>query len=501
MDDRTLEAYAPKVFGYCIKRLSNIEDAKDLTQEILLEVFVGMRRGNIQNIDAWVWKVAHNRYARFIAAPRPVFAQLEENLPAAGLPQPNEQIAAVFRAVHSLAASHRDILVDCYIHRLPYEQIASKYGLPVNTVKTRLFYGKQKLKERWHIHMEQQKIYGSVRWFISGNGDVDPHKYLARQIARAIVTACYQKGLEVEELSLATGLPCLYIEDELPMLLQGEILKKQGEKYRGNIIVFSQTLSKSIETLLLQHSQALAEDTALILRQFDSPLRQVGFHGSIWPMERLGWVLIPMLLRRACEDARQLHGKAARGAFPLRKDGGKGWIFVNEAPDEAHRYFSGCNGYWRDAAQLTYYWSSKYNNEALNHYLYRLEDVPRLDEAGALDAELLAQGIRLHVIEKTADGFAWNIPVFTSDQRMQLDSLLPEMAASLARQILPLVQSIYALMVEDIPKHLQDQLGGVFGAELNAIIAMVCECLEPQNLLAPPVDDFAASQVLMTLRG
>ena len=124
---------------------------------------------------------------------------------------------AVFAALHSIAKSHRDLLVDRYVNELTYAELSEKYCLPEGTVKTRLHYGRKKLKERWQQSMEMTRIYERLNWFISGNGNVNV-SYIKRQIPRAIVTACYEKAMDIEAISKATGIPCMYVEDEIPAI-------------------------------------------------------------------------------------------------------------------------------------------------------------------------------------------------------------------------------------------------------------------------------------------
>ena len=43
--------YADKIFGFCINRLNNIEDAKDLSQEILFEIIRCLPKSDIKDIS------------------------------------------------------------------------------------------------------------------------------------------------------------------------------------------------------------------------------------------------------------------------------------------------------------------------------------------------------------------------------------------------------------------------------------------------------------------
>jgi len=159
-----IEKYIEAVFGYCIKKSNNIEDAKDLSQEILFEVIKLQCNTPVRNMDAWVWKIAHNRYARFAGKKKVNYISLEESGIIETLTDEiventdDDELKAVFSAIHSLAYSHRSILVDNYISELTYQQMADKYSLPFGTIKTWLFYSKQKLKERWQLKMDNIKF-------------------------------------------------------------------------------------------------------------------------------------------------------------------------------------------------------------------------------------------------------------------------------------------------------------------------------------------------------
>lgn len=54
----------------------------------------------------------------------------------------------VVRAIESLAPQFREILVLCDIEGLRYEEIAAAVGVPVGTVKSRLFRARRELQER-----------------------------------------------------------------------------------------------------------------------------------------------------------------------------------------------------------------------------------------------------------------------------------------------------------------------------------------------------------------
>lgn len=66
MDENKIIPYIEPIFRFCCKRLSNRYDAEDLAGEIICHIIDGMSKYQIESLDAWVWRIACNRYARFI---------------------------------------------------------------------------------------------------------------------------------------------------------------------------------------------------------------------------------------------------------------------------------------------------------------------------------------------------------------------------------------------------------------------------------------------------
>ncbi len=502
MNKADIEMYVNKIYAYCIKRTADIEDAKDLSQEIICEALRAAEHIEIKSFEAWLWKVAHNRYARYVAKKKRHYSIYENEFAAASIDdfyefENADDYQLVFQALHSIAKSHRDLLIDKYVNELTTTELSVKYNLPEGTVKTRLYYGREKLKERWNQMMEKSRIYERINWFISGNGNIDI-SYVERQLSRAIIKACYEKPLNIEEISAVTGVPCLYIEDEIPNLLYGEILKANKGRYLANIIVHSEETTNAIENMLLNRRKQMANATRAILESSMPLIREIGFHGCDFPNSRLWWFIVPIVWREACEQARRLHRYTDRGDFPPRIDGGSGWVIVNEIGSERHKYFSGCNGYFIEESKFYYYWSSKYFSEDLNMFLFKLEntEVPSGDFSACGFSDALSAGCIKYGLVKNSK---WQIPVFNAVQHRKFMEIVRNIAEPLSKLIYPTVDEIYKLICSATPKRLHEQIKGVFGAELNSIIAMICDEMEQSGLLEIPNDEYFTGQIILVL--
>lgn len=514
--DEIVKTYADNIFGFCISRLNNIDDAQDLSQEILFEILRSLSKNNISDMNAWVWKIAYNRYARRINdknKQKYVIMSLDDRNVLDILADDrdileednSDETNAVFSAVHSLAKSHRDILVDYYVYELSYSEIAEKHKLSANTVKTRLFYGRQKLKERWQTIMNENKIYEEINWSLGCNGNIGTERYLNRQICRAITKAAYEKPLTITEISAATGIPCLYIEDEIPNLLYGEALTEEKGKYSTNFIIHSKEFMKKIVDLLKKADVGLSDKLVQILDKYDTQIRNIGFFGNDRPKNELWWWLIPMILRDTVNKARKLSGLNTP-PHPLRKDGGNGWFWIMESDATSYSYGTGCNSYWDDSNQinmLSYYWSGKYFRGEINGYFNSIDintSFGETPEITNMDETKLANGIKYNLIEKTSDGYRWTILFFKEEQMRKLESLISDMTKELVNSFSDVIIKIDEIYKNTTPKHLYNQINGVLGASVHNINGIVYEILEENGTLVKPYGNECFTKQIVVIR-
>ena len=265
-----------------------------------------MNKYKIESLDAWVWRIAHNRYARFIdnQNKNPIILSCDDELfdiaDYSDFDEDNtqEQYETVFRYLHTLSSEYRNIFVDHYIGELSIRNLAKKYSLPETTIKWRLNVGRQKIRDRIGED-KMDKVYGRINWNTETcNGSMNTNKYLFSQLARAICLAAYEKPLTIEEISICTGIPTMYIEDELPRLEYGDAICKVGNKYVTNFIIFRLKDRKQTEDVSLSAVNMLADKMELLLREAATKISAIDFYGNHFGMDRLGYMIVPYLLRR-----------------------------------------------------------------------------------------------------------------------------------------------------------------------------------------------------------
>ena len=473
-----------------------------------------MNKYPIQSFDAWVWKIAHNRYARFIDSRNKnqvVLSGEDELFDAVDCSGEEtefleQQHETVFRYLHTLSSKYRNLFVDYYIGELSIRSLAEKYSLPETTVKWRLNEGRQKIRDRIGEH-KMEKIYQRINWNTTlCNGNLNPDAYLHTQTARAICLAAYEKPLTVEEISLCTGLPTMYIEDELPRLEHGEAICRTGSKYAANFILFRKDDRKRTEAVSRPILTAIADKLEHLLTDAKDRIPAIGFYGCDFGMERLGYILVPYLLRtklRAVKDDR-LH--LENGPYPIRKDGGYGWYIVEETADETENCpyaSSGCNVAGDDSgsrneipSHLYYYWISKYFDADVYHNRGTrwlcAKGIPQKAENGVLPDGLISEEdtahlLRTGLVRKADERYALNFACFTGEQFNAFSALFDMNDDKIDDLLAEWIRTVRRNFENFVPARLHDQINPFVSCYLNELIGCTVEELIARGILRSPV--------------
>ncbi len=138
-----------RVYAYCYSLLGQEEDAEEITSEVFFQVWRSAKkfRGD-SKATTWIFGIARNLCLNHLRKKKLQFMELLET-DAVYEPEeePEYDPELVKKAMEKLSPLHREVLYLAYYEELPYSKIAEILGTPENTVKTRVFNAKRKLKE------------------------------------------------------------------------------------------------------------------------------------------------------------------------------------------------------------------------------------------------------------------------------------------------------------------------------------------------------------------
>ncbi len=155
-----LHLYEPKVFRLAKRYARNEADAEDLTQDIFLAVYKSIRNfGGRSRLSTWIFRVALNHCMEYHRRMRPEAVSLDETifLASNSLSADPERVLeadilseSILAALKQLSSSHREVVEMHELYGFTYPEIAEMLGVPVGTVKSRLFHAMKNLKTLLH---------------------------------------------------------------------------------------------------------------------------------------------------------------------------------------------------------------------------------------------------------------------------------------------------------------------------------------------------------------
>lgn len=159
--------YGASVLRLCTRLLGDPVEAQDIAQEAMLQAFLGLDRlRQPARFGAWLHAIAANIARSALRRQRPVsFDGLEavrrSGLRRAALFPSLEQVFArrethdaILAALMDLSTVNREAVVGYYLQDYSYAEMADILGVPISTVKSRLFKGRQQLRQRLE-HLRQ----------------------------------------------------------------------------------------------------------------------------------------------------------------------------------------------------------------------------------------------------------------------------------------------------------------------------------------------------------
>lgn len=148
---RLFSLFERPILNYLYRLGKNRALAEDLLQEAFLRVWKAAPQWEpTAKVSTWIFKIAHNLYLNEAAKRRE--KALEKADPAAEADpgadlQRAELRAAVRRAVDALPEGEREVLLLSEFDGFKYAEISEILGIPVGTVKSRMFSAVQRLKD------------------------------------------------------------------------------------------------------------------------------------------------------------------------------------------------------------------------------------------------------------------------------------------------------------------------------------------------------------------
>ncbi len=147
------ERYQTRVYRFIVRMVRD----RALAEDVLIEVFLAVWRhaglfAGRSTVSTWLLGIARHKALTALNGRR--MEQLDDEVAlkiADPAPDPerrladNDRAALLRRSLNALTPEHREIIDLVYDHGKSVAEIAELLGIPLNTVKTRMFYARKRL--------------------------------------------------------------------------------------------------------------------------------------------------------------------------------------------------------------------------------------------------------------------------------------------------------------------------------------------------------------------
>jgi RNA polymerase sigma-70 factor, ECF subfamily len=156
--EELVRRYQRPIVSYVYRMTGDYDAALDLTQDVFIKVYGSLARYRAEyKFSTWIYRIAHNAAIDYLRRTGPRTQELEGEdgyvRPiASGVLTPEqesenkERRAEIEDVVRALPPAYRELIILRHGHDLSYDEIAEVTGLPLGTVKNRIFRAREAMR-------------------------------------------------------------------------------------------------------------------------------------------------------------------------------------------------------------------------------------------------------------------------------------------------------------------------------------------------------------------
>lgn len=150
-----VKKYMKRAYFTALALVGNRDDALDLSQEAFMRAYQALARFELrQQFFTWYYRILRNiclnhlrDHAKFInLAETEESETVDGDADPAALAERNDLSGRLWKALGSLRADHREMIILKDLEGCSYKEIAERLGIPPGTVMSRLFNARKQLK-------------------------------------------------------------------------------------------------------------------------------------------------------------------------------------------------------------------------------------------------------------------------------------------------------------------------------------------------------------------
>lgn len=250
--EKTITEYIKPIFGFTLKRCKNIDDAEDLSQEILIKAFSALLvKDEVSDMGKFIWTVAHNALSNYYRDTSKTIVGISIDEVTDLIADPHcevctddntESIHRLQTEIAYLSKIQRRIMIAYYFENRKQKEIAEEMGIPLGTVKWHLFEAKKELKRGMDTMRKPSELkFNPIKFhsygFSGSLGNKSPEEFFRSTLSQNICYCVRNEEKKINEIADYLGVSPVYVEAEAEFLEKYGFLLKIKEKYIANFII------------------------------------------------------------------------------------------------------------------------------------------------------------------------------------------------------------------------------------------------------------------------
>ncbi|MBQ7796806.1 MAG: sigma-70 family RNA polymerase sigma factor, partial [Lachnospiraceae bacterium] len=305
----------------------------------------------LENDEAFwgfVWKIAENTLRSKIRKKKHDVVEIDESYHGTYWKTPEEEVIKseelnlLRRELSLLSNQYREVTVQYYIYGKSCSQISAELHISTEMVKYYLFKTRKILKEGIGMTREfGEKSYNPQTFRMDFWGYESSAEYwdiFKRRLPGNILLAAKDKPVSLTELSIELGVAVVYLEDEVAILESHELLKKVGEKYQTNIIIFTSEYEVRVQEKFEHVYTAMVDQISKKLDECLPELKTYSCFDRVSVDNNAKWIYANIAMFHAISKFNEEVICGTYGSYPMLSNGSRGFIFGYDNDYDNHHF-------------------------------------------------------------------------------------------------------------------------------------------------------------------
>lgn len=160
---KIVDLYKNYVFAIILNFIKDYNEVENVAQEVFLQIYLSLPNYQDDNLKGWIGRITSNKSIDWLRKKKSKFREevmensdeIIDNPKLSHTETPEEILIKkekreeVARLCKSVPPIYEDVIMKFYLQGKSYEEIAKEEGTTVKTIASRLYRGKNMLKEKW----------------------------------------------------------------------------------------------------------------------------------------------------------------------------------------------------------------------------------------------------------------------------------------------------------------------------------------------------------------